>query len=338
MPKDDIGISLIVPVYNSVQSLSELTARVENVFVEQIEDDYELIFVDDGSSNAETWPMLQSLVEQYDKVRALQLMRNFGRTSAVLAGITRAKGNWLIVIDDDLQHRPEDIPRLLSLREHDVVMAQFENKQHDVIAQMGSRLVTWLERRVLGLPSHLSNSSFILIRTEIGRHMLNIHTPYPFLPALFLAVTRDIVGVSAVHDSRHSGNPTFTLAKRLKNFIDLVINNSALLLRVVAIIGVTMAGVSFAYGCYLIISSFIKASTVPGWTSLMIVSVVIGGLVLLSLGVVGEYLVRILRGVESRPTFVLRQEAGQDKSDGIETKSEDFHPEWERQTIKKEAE
>lgn len=313
LQKGDIEISLIVPVYNSVQSLSELAARIEKVFAVQIEDDYELIFVDDGSSNAETWLMLQSLAEQYDKIRALQLTRNFGRIGAVMAGITSAKGAWLIIMDDDLQHCPEDIPRLLSMRQHDVVLAQFDNKKHGVIAKLGSRIVTWLKHE-MGFPSHLSSSSFLLVRAEIARHILQIKTPRPFLMALLLEITRDIVGVETTHDPRPSGGPVFTFGRRLQQFTNLLINNSTLLLQSVAILGIAVAGLSFASGCYLLINSIIKSSSVPGWISSMIVSLMIGGLILMLLGVVGMYLVRIIRGVEAWPAFVLRREIGHDKT------------------------
>jgi dolichol-phosphate mannosyltransferase/undecaprenyl-phosphate 4-deoxy-4-formamido-L-arabinose transferase len=302
-----LSLSLIVPVFNSVQSLPELTERVAAVLVGRAGESYELIFVDDASSDPETWPMLQTLAGQHVEVRAIQLMRNFGRTGAVLAGITAAKGRWLLTMDDDLQHRPEDIPELLCKRDHDVVLAQFSRKHHGLVARIGSRLTTWLEQLAIGMPPALSHSPFLLIKSEIARQMLGIQTPSPFLPALYLAVTRDLVGVAA-HDPRHSGESTFSLARRIKNFSNLLINNSALMMRAVAFVGIVMATVSVGYGCYLLIGGVFGTASVPGWTSLMVVTLVIGGLILLSLGVIGEYLIRIIRGVESRPAFVVRRE------------------------------
>ena len=128
-------ISLVVPVYNSVDSLQSLKERVSKIFIEEIGEEYELIFVDDGSPNPDTWPVLASLARDNKEVRALQLTRNFGKVGAVLAGIDEAHGDWIIIMDDDLQHRPEDIPAMLSKRDHDVVLAQFKNKAHGLVAR-----------------------------------------------------------------------------------------------------------------------------------------------------------------------------------------------------------
>tara|TARA_R110001599_G_scaffold276025_1_gene477273 strand:- start:2056 stop:3027 length:972 start_codon:yes stop_codon:yes gene_type:complete len=307
MPKPIVTISLVVPVYNSAESLHLLRDRVSKTFIEEIDEDYELIFVDDGSSNPETWPTLAALARDYREVRALQLTRNFGRTGAVLAGICGACGEWIVVMDDDLQHRPEDISAMLSKREHDVVLAQFEDKAHGLVARIGSRVVTWLEHIVLGFPNHLTNSPFILIRSSIAKHMLHMKSPHSFLTALYLEVTRDIVGVQATHEPRHYGKTQFSFFRRLKHFMNLLINNTAVLLRGVAVVGITMSLASLSFGCYLILQG---PANVQGWTSLMVITLIIGGLILMSLGVSGEYLIRIIRGIESRPSFLLRRETG----------------------------
>lgn len=303
MPHPSVDISIIIPVYNSVDSLPLILERITAVFVNQIRERFELIFVDDCSSNSKTWRILESLAANHQSVRALQLTRNFGRTGAALAGIDAANGNWIIVMDDDLQHRPEDIPKLLTERSHDVVLAQFEHKAHGPIARSGSSVVTWVEHLVLGFPKHLHNSPFVLFKSEIAKHMLHRNTPYPFLPALFLEITRDVVGVKVQHDLRFSGQTEFSFFRRLKHFSNLLINNSSLLLRGVAFIGIVMSFMSFSVGCYLL---WRGAGSVPGWTSLMIVTLMIGGLVLVSIGVSGEYLVRIIRGIESQPAYIVR--------------------------------
>lgn len=303
----DIDISIIIPVYNSVDSLPVILERITAVFEEQIQERFELIFVDDCSSNPETWPLLVSLAENHEPVRVLQLTRNFGRTGAVLAGVNDACGQWIVIMDDDLQHRPEDIPKLLTERSHDVVLAQFENKAHGFIARFGSRVTTWLEHLVLGFPKHLRNSPFTLIQKDIAKHMLHIHTPHPFLPALYLEITQDVVGVEATHDPRYCGGTEFTFLRRLWHFSNLLINNSALLLRGVASIGILMSIISFSFGCYLL---WRGPASVPGWASLMVVTLIIGGLVLMSLGIAGEYLIRIIRGIESRPAYIIRNRLG----------------------------
>ena len=298
-------LSVVVPVFNSTESLVLLKDRILNTLDTHQVDCFEIIFVDDCSTDPRTWPALLNLVKPESCIRVLQLTRNFGRTGAVLAGIEAANGEWIVVMDDDLQHRPEDIPNLLAKRSHDVVLAQFSNKEHGGIALLGSWVVTALGHTALGFPPHLQNSAFYLIRTTIAKRMLEIRSPHPFLPALYLEITRDIVGVDAHHDARYAGDTGFTFFKRLKLFANLLINNSAILLRSVALTGIAMAFFSFLYGIYLM---FIGPVSVPGWTSLMVVTLLIGGLVLMSLGVTGEYLIRIVRGIEARPAFVVREE------------------------------
>jgi glycosyltransferase involved in cell wall biosynthesis len=301
----DVDLSVIVPVYGSVESLPLIVDRVRNALQPEPAISFEIIFVDDCSPDPGSWPMLLSLAEKNAEVRAAQLTRNFGRTGAVLAGVKLARGDWIAIMDDDLQHRPEDIPRLWAEREHDVVLAQFDQKIHGLTARLGSALVTVLEHWLLGLPKQLKNSAFMLIKTSIAKIMLQMPSPHPFLPALIMEITDDVVGVRATHDPRHDGKPVYSFTRRVKLFANLMINNSALLLRGIAAAGITMSSLSFLYGAVLLLRG---ASDVPGWTSLMVVTLIIGGLVLMSLGVAGEYLVRIIRSVESRPTYILRQE------------------------------
>lgn len=302
---------MVIPVYNSTRALPELAGRIGAIFSEKIKEPYEILFIDDGSPDPETWKTLASLAQQFSSVKAIQLRRNFGRSAAVLCGLQEMKGSWCIVMDDDLQHQPEDIPKLIRKREHDVVFAQFQRKQHGWVTRTGSYITTLVEHEVLGLPPRIRNSAFIMVKEDVARLMLTIKTPHPFIPALILAVTNDIGTVEVDHKPRKYGTPAYTFLRRLGNFSDLIINNSSILLRAVALLGVIVGVLGSFYGLYIFLRSWIYGSSIPGWASVMVAILVLGSLTLITLGVAGEYLLRIIQGIEYRPLFVVKQIAQQ---------------------------
>jgi len=307
MPDNDCAYSVVVPVYNSSTSLVELAGRLDRVFREVVRESYEVVMVDDGSSNPDTWRTMEALAAGNQAVRCIQLSRNFGKAGAVLCGFSEARGRYVITMDDDLQHRPEDIPLLLSMKEHDVVIGSFADKRHGPVVRATSRIKGWFDRIIMGRPRGLKNSPYKLFKSEVIKAMLGIRTPYPFIPALMFYVTKDVVCVDVVHDARGHGKTGYTFTRRFRQFLRLLINNSALLLQSVAAIGFGMALVSVVYSIYLVYKRLHYSITVPGWTSLMVVVLITSGLVLFSLGVVGEYLIRIINGIEGRPPYVVRR-------------------------------
>ena len=133
-------VSIVIPVFNSSDTLEELAVRIAEVFSEQPDDEYELIFVDDSSILPETWPTLVRLAEEDPSVGAVQLSRNFGQQAATLCGLRESRGDVVITMDDDLQHVPEDIPEFLKLSRFDVVVGQFDRKRHGLFKRTTSRI------------------------------------------------------------------------------------------------------------------------------------------------------------------------------------------------------
>lgn len=303
----DIKFSVVIPVYKSSRSLPELVERINKVFSEVVRESYEIVMVDDGSPLPETWKTLESLAEKNDFLKAIQLTRNFGRAGALLCGLENAQGEFIITMDDDLQHRPEDIPLLLEKKEHDVVFGNFKWRKHSLFVRITSEIKGLFDKLIIGRPRGIKVSSFNMIKADIVRSMLGIKTPYPFIPALMFYVTKDAVSVYVTHERRIYGASGFTLWKRINQFLRLLINNSSLLLKSVAAIGLAMATFSTMYSIYLIINKFYQRVHVSGWTSLMVAILITSGLILFSLGVVGEYLIRIINGIEERPPFIIRK-------------------------------
>lgn len=307
-------ISIVVPVYNTSDSLIVLAERIDIVFSQTIKEKYELIFVDDASSNMKTWQTLLSIVQQNTNVKAIQLMRNFGQQAATICGIKESIGDYIITMDDDLQHLPEDIPNLLQKKDHDIVIAEFEVKQHSLPRRMASKIKGWFDFIIIGKPRHIQLSSFRLLSRPVVSGMLDIATPYPFIPALMFYVSKDIVTIEATHGGREEGKSGYNLIRMIKIFSNLIINNSSFLLKFVGIIGLICSFLSFAVGARLIYKKLIYANVIAGWTSITVTIFFLGGLMLFSLGIIGEYLIRIIAGVENKPTYYVRTKVGGKKN------------------------
>lgn len=302
--------SIVVPVYNTAKSLTELAQRVKEVFDESVDESYELVFVNDGSSNPETWPTLERLCDDDPCVRAFQLTRNFGQSPATVCGLDESRGQYVITMDDDLQHRPEDIPLLLEKKEHQIVIGKLKQKKHSLFKRVTSRLKEVFDRYILGKPKGLRMSSFRLFNRCIVDGMLSIKTPYPFIPALMFYVSRDAVNVSIKHEARKEGKTGYSLRKMFQLFSNLIINNSSLLLRVIGNFGIVLSLASFVGGVYFLGKKLLYGINVPGWTSAMVAQLIIGGVLLFTMGIIGEYLIRIVQGVEHKPTYIILKKRG----------------------------
>lgn len=302
-------LSVVVPVYDS-EVLVELTNSLEEVLSERFGDAYEIIFVDDSSPAPEVWPILEELAGARSVVRAVQLTRNFGQQAATLCGLEESRGELVLTMDDDLQHDPRDIPRLLECEGADVVIGQFLRKHHSLFKRVTSRIKGVFDRLIVGKPKGIQMSSFRLLRRNVVDGVLSIRTPKPFIPALIFHVSKNVVGVVLEHHPRRTGRSGYTLWKLIGVFSNLIFNNSSLVLRIVGQIGMAFAAVSFFLAALVAYRKLAYDMAIQGWTSLIATQLLIGGLLLFSVGVVGEYLIRIIETTEARPTYLVRQRIG----------------------------
>lgn len=298
--------SVVIPVYNSSQSLKEIVDEVESVFQSKIEARFEIIFVDDASPNQSTWPVIRSLCDGHSGVRGIRLMRNFGKPGALFCGLHAAKGNYIITMDDDLQHNPADIPALIERQEHDVVIGRFRKKKHSIFKVISSKITGWFDYKLIGKPKHISNSPFKLFNREVLNSVLQFKTAHPFISALVFYATTDIVNVDLTHHKRKYEVTGYTFRKMTRQFSNLIINNSSLLLKLIAFLGIIIASMSFVLAIYLIFKKIFIGINTPGWTTTMVVMLLTSGLVLFSIGIMGEYLIRIINNVEKKPPFLIR--------------------------------
>lgn len=297
--------SVVVPVFESDSSVRELVERVRIVFEEVLGVAYEVILVDDGSRSPATWETCRELAADSACVTAIQLMRNYGKPGAVLCGLEHVRGSYVITLDDDLQQRPEDIPLLIDHREHDVVVANFTRRRDSRFTQLASWLKGYLDRIILGLPCRMSPLK--LFKAQVARRMLQIRTPRPFIPALMASITRDFVVVLVPHEESRHGASRYTLRARVRQLSNLLINNSTLLLRSLGVFGVAVALAGFAFALSVIGRTLLGSPPLAGWASLVVINLVFGGLILIALGIAGEYLIRILEAIGDKPPYLVRQ-------------------------------
>lgn len=310
MSHSNFTVSVVIPVYNSVDTLPELAARIHKTAVAQAWE-YELIYVDDGSSDKRTWAKLREVCAEYSNALAVQLTRNFGQQQATICGLEFATGDVVITMDDDLQHSPEDVPVLVAaMDEHDIAIAQFPRRRHSVLIRTTSRIKSWFDEIILDKPRYVRLSPFRALSRTVVDGMLTFNSRNPFIPALMFKVSRNVVGVPLSHANRVTGKSGYNLMSRFRVFTNLLINNSSLLLQVIGFLGIALSFASFVFGVKLMVDRLIYNNLVPGWTSVMVTLLFLGGMILFSLGIIGEYLLRIITNVECERSYFVRQIEG----------------------------
>jgi dolichol-phosphate mannosyltransferase/undecaprenyl-phosphate 4-deoxy-4-formamido-L-arabinose transferase len=303
----DVDYSVVVPVYGSDRSLVELCAQLRDFFENEARASFEIILVDDASPNPETWPTLERLHAADARIKAIRLMRNFGQQPATLCGLGYARGRWAITMDDDLQHVPAEIGKLIAARDHDVAVAQFPARRQGPLRGLTSRLKQWFDHRVLGRPKGLHLSSFRLMNRAVVDHVLRIDTVHPFIGSLIFMVTTDVVGVPVENRERVHGASGYSFRRMVRLFFDLVINNSTFLLNVVGLIGLVFAAISMTVGVVVVVKKLVFGVPIMGWTSLMAMTSFLGGMSLLAISIIGQYLIRIIHEVQGKPAWTAQR-------------------------------
>ena len=306
--KGKTDYSVIVPVYNSDKTLVELTERLKATFL-TISGDYEIILVDDCSTDS-SWDILKNLHQADEKIKIIRLQRNFGQHNAILCGFNYASGDYVITLDDDLQHPPEEIPKLISTikKGYSVVYGRYLSKQHSPVENFFSNIFQKFIHWILEIPGTIYISSFTILSSDVVKNMVQIKVSNIFLPALVRkSVSSDkIANTDVVHNPRKVGRSNYTLRKYLALSLSLMINNSVLPLLIVGVIGIIVSILSICYGFFIVGRYLIDPTQgVIGWNSLMVAIACLGGMILFSIAIIGEYLRRILTEVSYGQQYVV---------------------------------
>jgi polyisoprenyl-phosphate glycosyltransferase len=304
---DAVDVSIVIPVYNSAAMLPELHARLQAVLRETGKS-FEVIYVDDGSQDA-SWTALAQLQEQNpSQVVAVQLMRNYGQHNALMCGFRHARGDCVVTMDDDLQHPPEELPKLLAAIEGsdlDLVYGAYDQKRHGATKNIASWVVNRFYRLVFRSPVRVT--AFRILRRELLETILSYALNFTFIDGLFAWNTRRIGEVAVAHHPRAQGRSGYRFGKLMTLALNLFTNFSLLPLQFMSLCGVGAAITGLLLGLYYLYLYMTASITVPGYASTIVSILVLGGLQLLGLGIMGEYVGRLHLNVNQKPQYSVRQ-------------------------------
>jgi dolichol-phosphate mannosyltransferase/undecaprenyl-phosphate 4-deoxy-4-formamido-L-arabinose transferase len=288
--------SVVIPVYNAEASLEELVGRLGSVFRE-LGRTYEIVLVDDASQDR-SWSVISQLRASGAPIRAFQFGRNHGQHYALKCGLDHAAGGFAITMDDDLQHPPEEIPRLVHAIEADdavdVVCGHYHQKAHSSFRNLGAAILHRIDHAIFSTDRSVFLSAFRVMRRSVVDEIRLVRHAQPRIGPIILSITKRIASVSVRHEPRRHGRSGYTLRRLVGDTLSSIMNYSALPLQVVSFVGIGSAALSLLLGIYYMVLYFGRGIGVSGFTTIVLLILFTSGAVLFSFGLVGEYLRRIV--------------------------------------------
>lgn len=305
-------ISFVIPCYRSAMTIEGVIEEIRNT-MQGLNYVYEVILVNDFPMDT-TFDVIKALAEKYDNIVGVNLAKNFGQHAALMAGFGYCTGDVVVCLDDDGQTPADEVGKLLDKIEegYDVVYAKYEHKQHSLFRNFGSKVNELMARFMIGKPKELYVSSYFAAKSFIVKEMLRYQNPYPYVIGLVLRTTKNITNVTVNHRERENGTSGYTFSKLLGLWLNGFTAFSIKPLRVATAIGAFCAGAGFIYGVYTIIKKFVNPAVPMGWSSTMAALVFIGGMLMLMLGLIGEYVGRIYISINNAPQYVVREVVGRE--------------------------
>jgi len=302
-------VSVVVPVYRSQEILPRLVEQTALVLdAAGHAGRFEMILVCDASPD-DSWSVIQQLSKTNSFVHGVLLRKNAGQHNATMAGLTRARGARVVVMDDDLQHPPSAIPVLLSQldRGYDVCYTHYRNRQHALWKKAGSKLNDIAATLLLDKPKGLYLSSFKALDRAVAREIVKYDGPYAYVDGLILDITRRIATVEIDHAPRASGTGNYNLRRSFSLWLKMATTFSVYPLRLMLVAGSLLAFFSLVMVIGVIVIKVLDPSLPAGWASLIATVLLVGGLQLVGLGLIGEYLGRAYLKLNRKPQYVVRE-------------------------------
>ena len=304
-PVSEHGItySVVVPVFNEEGNVEALASRVLAT-MEALGAPFELLLVDDGSVDR-TPELLRMLAARDARVRVVRFTRNYGQEAAVEALYLNASGRWLIQMDGDLQHPPEEIPKLIAKKDEgfDVVYGVREGRKDSLYRVLASRTMQWGMRSMMEIELPEDVSTFRLMSAPIARLVAALPERRKFFSALIVWSGARIGSVRVTHAARNAGVTHYNLTSLVNHTFDLLVGFSSKPLRYIGTLGLLFAGVGFGLGVWVIARKLVWDYGIMGWPSLFAAVVILGGMQLMATSVIGEYIARIYVQAQARPLY-----------------------------------
>lgn len=304
-------ISFVIPCYRSARTIGDVVAEIQNTMAAMPEYVYDIFLINDCSPD-DTYEVIKKLCAKYSNITGVSLARNFGQHAALMAGLRKADGDIVVCLDDDGQTPADEVGKLLAGIENgsDVVYASYENKKHNAFRNFGTWMNDIMTRVMLGKPRELHLTSYFAAKRFVVESMLTYENCYPYVIGLVLRATRNITNIPVSHRSRKSGTSGYTMKKLFSLWFNGFTAFSIFPLRVATVTGIVFASAGFLYGIYTIVKKFVNPIVPLGFSSLMAAIVFIGGMLMIMLGLIGEYIGRIYISINKSPQYVIREETG----------------------------
>ena len=301
-------VSFVIPCYRSALTIRAVADEIDSAMVELPEYEHEIILVNDCSPD-NTFEVISELALQRGHITAVDLARNFGQHAALMAGMRRSSGDIIVCLDDDGQTPACEVGRLLEKLEEgfDVVYASYDSKQHSGFRNFGSRVNALMTEIMLGKPRELSLTSYFAAKRFIIDEMLRYENCFPYVMGLVLRSTKNICNVPVNHRKREEGRSGYTMGKLLSLWMNGFTSFSIKPLRMATYLGAFTAFLGFVYAVIIVIRHFTEGMAPLGWSSTTALLLLLGGIILVVLGLIGEYVGRIFMCVNSSPQYVERQ-------------------------------
>jgi polyisoprenyl-phosphate glycosyltransferase len=291
--------SIVIPCYYSEDTIEKTVTAI----ADELSGNYELDFVlvNDGSTDG-TWDAIKRLRERYN-VTAINLRRNFGEHNTVITGLRHVRGEAALIVDDDLQHPPSEIPKLIAKMDagFSVVYGRYIEKQHGLFRNFGSWLNGAVANLVLDKESKVYLSSFKVIRRDLIEEIVDYQGPFVYIDGLIMWLTKNYCEVDVLHAERAQGRSNYTFRRLLRLHMNLLTGFSVVPLRLAALLGFVMAAIGTILAVVFSIERLMNPELPLGWASTMVVLLLIGGITLLMLGIIGEYVGRIFILLNRKP-------------------------------------
>lgn len=299
-------ISFVIPCYNSEKTIGVVVDEIIETVTKNGNYDYEIILVNDSSPD-NVFNTIAKLCQNNKKIKGIDLARNFGQHSAIMAGFNHITGDIVVCLDDDGQTPADEMFTLIDkLDENDLIFAKYKDKKHSFFRNAGSWVNDKMAQWLIGKPRDLKIMSYFACKRYVVDEVLRYKNSYPYISGLLLRVTNKVANVEVHHRERIEGKSGYTIKKLFLLWINGFTAFSVKPLRVATFIGCLTAIVGFIYGIYVIIHKILNPLTPLGYSSTMAALLFIGGMIMLLLGMIGEYLGRAYISLNNAPQFVIR--------------------------------
>ena len=301
-------ISFVIPCYNSEKTINNVVNEIKETISRNKGYDYEIILVNDGSKDR-VIDVIRFLTNNNKKIKAINLSKNFGQHAALITGLRYINGDVVVCLDDDGQTPANECFKLIDEIHNgkDVVYAKYTNKHHSSFRNFGSKVNDWMTCVLLNKPKDLYISSYFACKKYITQEIVKYNNPFPYMQGLVLRSTNSITNVEVEHRNREVGESGYTLIKLFSLWMNGFTAFSIKPLRIATVTGCIFAFAGFVFEVVLIIKKLMHITVVLGYSSIMAVLLFIGGVIMLMLGLIGEYIGRIYICISDSPQAIIKE-------------------------------